>query len=58
LLKAAGARITKVRNDIHEWLSLRFGKDHEFEAKFLDHSLIDVIVKELQIAKEAQQDLT
>jgi hypothetical protein len=47
LLKAAGARVEKQHNDWHEWLSLRFGKNHEYEAKFLDHPLLDIAIQEL-----------
>jgi hypothetical protein len=52
LLKATGARVTREHNDAHEWLSLRFGRNHEYEAKFIDHSLLDVAIQELESAKE------
>lgn len=54
LLKAAGARVEKEENEVHGWLSLRFGKNHEYEAKFIDHSLIDVAVKELEARRDSQ----
>jgi hypothetical protein len=53
ILKTAGARVEKERNDVHEWLSLRFGKNHEYEAKFIDHSLVDVAIAELEAAKHS-----
>jgi hypothetical protein len=52
LLKAAGAHVEEQHNDWHNWLSLRFGKDHEFEAKFMDHSLLNLVDKQLSTAKE------
>jgi hypothetical protein len=53
LLKAAGAHVVKEHNDVHAWLSLRFGKNHEYEAKFIDHYLVDVAISELEMAKVA-----
>jgi hypothetical protein len=41
--------ITKESNEVHEWLSLRFD-DKKFEAKFTDHLVLDVAIKELKIA--------
>jgi hypothetical protein len=52
LLKAAGARVDQDHNDVHEWLRLRFGKNHEYEAKFIDHSLLDVAITELRTARD------
>jgi hypothetical protein len=47
-LKAAGLYVVKEHNDKHAWLSLRFGRDDEFEAKFTDHLVLDVAQKELR----------
>lgn len=52
ILKTAGAKVARDHNQSHAWLSLRFGKTHEYEAKFIDHSLLDVAIAELQSAKE------
>jgi hypothetical protein len=44
------AGVVKESNDNHSWLSLRFGKNKEFEAKFTDHLVLEVAIKELKIA--------
>ncbi|GEM_PF-2189044 len=55
---AAGLHIVREHNDMHAWLSLRFGEADEFEAKITDHLVLDVGVKELQLAsKQIQQQL-
>jgi len=51
-LKAAGLPIVKEYNDVHVWLSLRFGDYDEFEAKFTDHLVLGVAIKELQMSIE------
>lgn len=53
LLKTAGAHVAREHNDVHAWLSLRFGKNHEYEAKFIDHSLVGVAISELETVKVA-----
>jgi hypothetical protein len=40
----------KESNAMHEWLSLRFGENKEFEAKFTDHLVLEVAIKELQLS--------
>ena len=51
VLKEAGAHVNLENNDMHEWLSLRFGGKLEFEAKFVDHLVLDVAIRELQQAE-------
>ncbi len=51
-LKAAGLYVVKESNDMHSWLSLRFGKDDEFEAKFTDNLVIKVAQDELKLTEE------
>jgi hypothetical protein len=51
LLKDAEAHIVKESNEVHDWLSLRFGKNLEFEAKFVDHLVLAVAIKEMEIAQ-------
>ena len=38
---------------MHEWVSVRFGENDEFEAKFTDHLVLDVAVKELNQATDS-----
>jgi hypothetical protein len=52
-LKAAGLYVVKEHNEVHEWLSMRFGNNDQFEAKFTDHLVIAVAGKELKIAEDA-----
>lgn len=52
-LKSAGARVERQSNEVHDWVSLRFGKNHEFEAKFMDHSMIDFATRQLDAAKQS-----
>jgi len=40
----------KEDNEVHEWLSLRFGENKEFEAKITDHLVLAVAIKELKTA--------
>lgn len=35
-------------NDVHSWLSIRFGNNQQYEAKFVDHIVLHVALKELQ----------
>lgn len=51
VLRKARARITKESNSAHTWLSLRFGNNDQFEAKFIDHSLLDIAINELTDAR-------
>lgn len=53
MLQAVGARIEHQHNHAHTWLSLRFGKNFEYEAKFVDHSVLDVCIKELQATRKS-----
>ena len=58
LSKAADCILQKEHNDLHSWLSLRFGKGREFEAKFTDHLVIAIAQKELaQSEKEILNSL-
>jgi hypothetical protein len=50
LLKKTGANIDKENNEMHSWLSLRFGKLGEFEAKITDHLVLEVAIKELELS--------
>lgn len=52
LLRAAQAQVAAEHNEVHDWLSLRFGESNQFEAKFTDHLVIDVAIKELKLAKK------
>jgi hypothetical protein len=49
---AADLPIVKENNEMHEWLSLRFGPDNRFEAKLTDHIVLAVAIKELQASIE------
>ncbi|MDB5169094.1 MAG: hypothetical protein JWO41_450 [Candidatus Saccharibacteria bacterium] len=51
-LKAAGLPVVKEHNDVHAWLSLRFGNNDQFEAKFTDHLVIAVAQKELKLDED------
>lgn len=51
-LIAAGLPVVKESNDVHAWLSLRFGPEDRFEAKFTDHVVLEVAVKELKMTIE------
>lgn len=37
-------------NEVHSWLSVRFGKDLKYEAKFVDHLVLGAAIKELQLS--------
>lgn len=50
LQKVKGGEIQKENNDMHAWLSLRFGENEEFEAKLVDHTVLAVAIKELKLA--------
>jgi len=50
MLQEAGLPVVKEQNDVHAWLSLRFGQNNEFEAKFTDHVVLEVAIKELNIS--------
>lgn len=47
-----GQKVELQSNDMHDWLSLRFGPDGRFEAKFVDHLVLDVAIKELQLSSD------
>lgn len=53
LVKAAGGAIEKQSNEVHAWLSLRFGDKKQYEAKFTDHLVLEVGMKELQMSVDA-----
>lgn len=44
---AADCTLQKDHNEMHNWLSLRFGLTRQFEAKFTDHLVLQVAQKEL-----------
>jgi hypothetical protein len=50
MLHEAGLPVVKEQNDVHAWLSLRFGESSRFEAKLTDHVVLEVAIKELQIS--------
>ena len=50
--KVADCTLQKEHNDMHGWLSLRFGKNRQFEAKFMDHLVLAVAQKELEITEK------
>ena len=52
LLQAAGLPVEKENNDMHAWLSLRFGENKQFEAKITDHIVLEVAVKEMKLQIE------
>jgi hypothetical protein len=52
-LKSAQVPFETQSNDAHEWLSLRFGEGQSREAKFVDHSVLDVCIAELQDAAKS-----
>ena len=57
--QTAGLNIVRENNDMHDWLSLRFGDQDQFEAKITDHLVLDVGIKELGLAsKQIQQQLS
>jgi len=49
-LQNAGLAVLKEHNEVHEWLSLRFGDKNQFEAKFTDHLVLEVAIKELGLS--------
>lgn len=52
LAKAVDCTLQKEHNDRHNWLSLRFGSNREFEAKFTDHLVLQVAQKEMSQAEK------
>jgi hypothetical protein len=52
MLKKAEANIVKDHNSMHDWLSLRFGEDNRYEAKFTTHLVLEVGIKELRLATD------
>jgi hypothetical protein len=56
-LQAAQANVVKESNDMHDWLSLHFGKNNEFEAKFTNHLVTEVGIKELKLASDELRKL-
>ena len=52
LSKAKNCVVQKESNDIHDWLSLRFGENQQFEAKFVDHLVLAVAQKELALREK------
>jgi hypothetical protein len=51
MLQAAQAQVVEEHNDMHAWVSLRFGGAAQYEAKFIDHLVLDVGIKELRLAE-------
>ncbi|HSW36840.1 MAG TPA: hypothetical protein VLG37_00535 [Candidatus Saccharimonadales bacterium] len=52
-LKAAKAHIEHQTNAMHDWLSLRFGQNNQYEAKLTDHLVLEVAIKELKSALDS-----
>jgi hypothetical protein len=52
MLKSAGANAVPEHNDMHSWISLRFGDKNQYEAKFTDHLVLSVAIKEMHQAEE------
>lgn len=50
VLEAAGVEVVPENNEVHSWLSVRFGQDDRQEAKFVDHNVLDACIAELQEA--------
>ncbi len=38
-------------NDVHEWISVRFGEVLEYEAKFIDHTVLRAGIEEMKQAE-------
>ena len=53
LRKASGGVLEKEHNDMHAWLSLRFGDVGTYEAKFVDHIVLHVAQKEMAASERA-----
>jgi hypothetical protein len=51
--RAKGCKIEKEHNPMHAWLSLRFGSEHQFEAKFVEYLVLRVAQTELAISEKA-----
>lgn len=51
--KQAGLTVVRERNPMHEWISVRFGANDEFEAKFTDHLVLDIAEREIRHANDA-----
>lgn len=51
-IQRAGLPIVKESNEVHSWLSVRFGAAQQFEAKFTDHLVLEVAIKELRMTSE------
>jgi hypothetical protein len=51
-LSQAKANWKRESNDVHSWLSVRFGEDLEYEAKLVDHTVFSAAVKEMQQAED------
>jgi hypothetical protein len=52
LAKSNSCTLQKDHNDLHSWLSLRFGTNREFEAKFTDHLVLEVAQKEMALSEK------
>ncbi len=52
-LETAGVYVVREQNDMHKWLSVRFGQNDEFEAKFSDQLVLDVAGRELKDSENA-----
>lgn len=52
MLQDAGASVELQSNDLHDWLSLRFGEHLQYEAKFNDSLVLKVSIEELRIAEQ------
>jgi hypothetical protein len=52
MLESAGANAVPEHNDMHGWISLRFGENNQYEAKFTDHLVLSVAIKEMHQAED------
>ncbi len=51
VLQKAGLPVEADHNDMHRWLSLRFGTNGQYEAKFVDHLVLRVAIDEMEITQ-------
>jgi len=51
LLQKTGSAVQAEQYDMHRWLSLRFGSENQYEAKFVDHLVLRVAIEELEVTQ-------
>lgn len=52
ILKKTGSAVQLEQNEMHRWLSLRFGSSNQYEAKFVDHLVLQIAIDEMTIAQD------